>query len=448
MPVSCDHPCGCSWCPAGRRQSGKADSRCCWCFLIVLTTAIIGVIVGENDAQFMQKYPRKRDCFFRSWGHIEVTDATLTECINDPDDVFTTDTSTNTSINTYFDINFTDTNTTDTDDNLYIWNYTIGIDCNDNISLEEEMYYYCGYIEDSDDIRDSIEQNETSPCYATKDCTKFIIKPNFESAFAIWYYVSCGLFGLIFLSCIMYNCIFEFDTDSLDKENPCCCDIGCGCCFDANSSYIYRSIADDDIKFELVSISQLKIGDIIMSGVNGECSKIIHCVHYNNNDGCNKRCSMRRLWISGNKNKYDSITLTAGHLIYAAKANNDNKKGLNFVLVPSREVMIGDYVLNKFNNAIKVVKIDDNVLNCFPRLPITENGFIIVNNMLASVYTGNNKYYHYILHYIGLIFYYCINLCLPQINNKINQEIVIKLRNFIYWNIVKPGILFITQKIF
>lgn len=204
-----------------------------------------------------------------------------------------------------------------------------------------------------------------------------------------------------------YECYCVMQVASSHKL---CSESGCdstSTCF-SNNSIVYRSKSGGinsiknnnnnvNVNYEMIYMEDVQVGDYVMTSLEGAFSKVIYIAHKTKYDNSNKQGYMRRIYCD----EYN-ITMSYNHLVYVNGRLVDN-------LIPAIDVNIGD-ILYFYNYAAfdtcLVKNITENVIEYYKQI-VTENGDIIVNNILASNFIGKNKWDHIISLKCSL---FCYNL--------------------------------------
>jgi len=133
---------------------------------------------------------------------------------------------------------------------------------------------------------------------------------------------------------------------------------------------------------EDILIDNVQIGDYLLSGINGEYSKVIMKTHYTKYDGAKEMNKLRGLCFDknialSNGINNNCVRLTYDHLIYVNGIEIDN-------LLPGGKVKLGDYLYHTgLSQFVEITDIRENIEDYY-RNVITENGNVVINNGFYS----------------------------------------------------------------
>ena len=217
-----------------------------------------------------------------------------------------------------------------------------------------------------------------------------------------------------------------------------------------NNNNNNRENSNRDQNTEKIMLKDVKLGDYVLSGLNNEFSKVISVIHENSNDMVEMRKLCFNSFIStststststnaiidynnnndnnNNEDRLECITLTYDHLLYINGISYNNLK-------TAKDVSIGDKLWNnKINNFSEILLINENVLAGY-RWIATENGNVIINNVLSSNHVKlHKKYLHPMIdHLIAYYGFYLIDRFDYVFNTNIGQNLdyLVNIESFV-----------------
>ena len=210
-------------------------------------------------------------------------------------------------------------------------------------------------------------------------------------------------------------------------------------CFSSQSSImtaVFDPLTETDKVYDIM-VKDVKVGDKVLT-LNG-FETVIHTGHYIKQDGNETFSLLRRLCFDIDIDQgLQCITMTYSHMLFVDSLDT---------LKPASQVEIGDII---FVSNIDIKNINKRVVSMIfenvttqARSIFTQSGTIVVDGIIASSYTGNNKYDGMVQHFVLKIFYYLIKMYDESLIY--DEYKMFQLRKFIYYKLVTPFIAFYTN---